>query len=136
MIPRWVGLPLLGAMVIGLVGAFWAGPNLAVAVPAGGVAALAAGAYVGLLMAERVRFARAPVVPPIGDPVVGLREAFRSGSIGRQKLIQMIATLERSLRERELAPVTPEEEQTLLTGSRSAFHAWADRRLSRLERET
>ena len=136
MIPRWITLGLLGGAAAGLGVALWAGPNVAVAAPAAGAAALAAGGYAAAVLAERVRFPRRPDEPLAGDPIVGLRDAFRSGAIGRQKIIQTVGTMERALLPRESAPVSPDEERRLLTGTSAEFHAWVEERVRHLERET
>jgi hypothetical protein len=127
---------LLAAVPTGLVLALWAGPNLAVALPSAALASLSAATYAGWLLADRVRY---PVGPPpvlVGDPVMTLRESFHSGSIGRQTIIQLIATMERNSGELAALSVTPEEEQQLLGGTAKQFRAWVDGRLRRLERET
>ncbi|MCI4330299.1 MAG: hypothetical protein L3K19_00425 [Thermoplasmata archaeon] len=136
MIPRWVELLLFATVALGLLVAFWAGPNLAAAIPAAAIASLGAAAYAGLLLEERVRRVPAPLPVLGGDPVVGLRESFRSGPIGRQSIIQLIATMERSLGSRGSAPITPAEELRLLNGSRAEFRTWVAGRIQRLERET
>jgi hypothetical protein len=136
MIPRWVSILALTVVSVGAVVTLWAGPNLATAVPVAGFTALVASGYVGGLLYYRVRWPRPAPASISGDPIIGLREAFGSGPIGRQKIILMVTTLERSLGEHRAEPVAPEEEHRLLSASRGEFHRWVDGRLRRLESDT
>lgn len=136
MIPGWASAVAIAAISGGAVVTVWAGPNEATAVPAAGLTALVASAYVGWLLYDRVRWPRTAPPTISGDPIIGLREAFGSGPIGRQKIILLLTSMERSLGEHHYEPVAPEEERRLLSASGGEFHRWVDERLRQLERET
>ena len=121
-------------MGIGL--AVWAGGNVDTAVPA---AVLAVGGAAGLAAQELWPRLRRPTTPPtllVGDPLVGLRDAFRSGQLGRQTIIATIATLHRGLGGGAASPLPLEEERRLLRASSTEFRRWLEGEVTRLERAT
>ena len=69
--------------------------------------------------------------------MVRLREAFRSGPLGRQAIIASVVSLERNTTGgASLRRLDPEAERRLVASDPATFRAWLDDRLSRLEEET
>ncbi len=132
-LPRWA---LLGAAVVlgGL--AIGAGPNEATAVPAAGVALVCAAGFAALSLLHRVRFRFAPLELPESHSLVALRQSFREGPIGRQRIAQAILELERETlgrpegRASDAVALKPEAVDP------KTFRAWVRERLDELEGST
>jgi hypothetical protein len=89
---RW---PLLAGTAVAIGVALAAGPNLAIAVPAAGVAVLAAAIYLADAVRDRARApARAAFAPVASDPD-RVATAFRSGRFGRREIVKILDRLER-----------------------------------------
>lgn len=129
------GLLAAGSLAAALAATLGEGDPSAPAVLA--VAALGlATLLVALTLGERVhRRAWVPAVPD-ADPLVLVREGFRSGPLGRQALVAAIAGLERSFGGSAARPVTPEEERRLRSASPEEFREWVRGRLEALEAAT
>ncbi|HTT35869.1 MAG TPA: hypothetical protein VLX64_02215 [Thermoplasmata archaeon] len=76
--------------------AVWAGPNEATSVPAAGLALVAGVAFAVLSLLPSVRIDLRAAPPPEYDRLVVLRDAFREGAFGRQRIAQAIGELERA----------------------------------------
>jgi hypothetical protein len=127
---RWY-LPLIAIVAIGL--AIWAGPNLATAVPAAAVGLIAA----SLLFLDAWSTAGRPIVPALGrrspETVDGIRSAFRSGVMGREKLIDLLDRLDRAGPTPYLPARRTEEIRALVRLSPSEFRDYLRQRLDALE---
>lgn len=110
--------------------------NVASAVPLAAGAGIALAAFATLSVLDQTRFARAPFVPPVTDPLVALRTAFRSGPLGRQRIAAAILELQREGLDRTGArppdPATPRPEEL----APAAFRRWVAAQLEELEHET
>lgn len=111
----------------------YADPSLAA-----GAAAIATGAgaicAVGLL-ASRARWERWTLPPRIPDPRARLRDAFRSGALGRQAILAEIRGLEHAAGAIP-GTVDSEAERQLLAAPTSVFLDWVEQHLAALERAT
>jgi hypothetical protein len=130
----WILALVLAGIATGI--ALWAGPNVAVAVPAA-VFAIIMGVLVGVSRALRPAGpAPVEVEVPETTTLVVLESALTSGPLGRAYVLSLLDGLERRLRDRN-APIRPEsEQQRLVRGSNAAFRAFVDQRLTELERES
>ena len=122
--------------VVAAVVAVVAGPNFGVALFMGGAAALGAGAIAVLVLSDRVRRAggRATVVNT--EILVTLRAALSSGSIGRQRVIAAVQSVELGFGVKGGPSIGIDEERRLVELSPEKFRAWLSEQLDRLERET
>jgi hypothetical protein len=89
-----------------------------------------------LLLYPNVRHPVSDEPPLVGSPLVLLRDAFRSGPLGRQAIIATVVSLEASGRTTGAMGMSPDEERRLIQLDPRAFRAWLDDRLTRLENET
>ncbi|MFZ1023956.1 MAG: hypothetical protein WAN87_07470 [Thermoplasmata archaeon] len=130
----WILALVLAGIATGV--AVWAGPNLAVAVPAA-VLAIVMGVLVGVSRALRPSGPTpVEVEVPETTALVVLESALTSGPLGRAYVLTLLDGLERRLRDRN-APIRPEaEQQRLVRGSDAAFRAFVEKRLTELERES
>ncbi len=127
------------ALVLAGVGsgvAVWAGPNLAVAVPAA-VLAIAMGVVVGVS-----RVVGVPVAEPVRVEIpettslVVLEKALTSGPLGRAYVLELMDGLERKLRDRNAPVRAAAERQRLLRSPDPVFRAFVEKRLAELELES
>lgn len=113
-----------------------ADPNTASELPLAVAAGVALAAFATLSVVGQTRFARAPFVPPVTDPLVALRQAFRSGPLGRQRVVGAILELQREAfgRTGSAAPggAGPRPEEL----PPPEFRAWVAAQLDELERRT
>lgn len=125
---------LLIAAVVLAIAAIVADTNVQSAVPLAAGAGIALAAFATLGLVGRTRFARVPFVPPVTDPLVALRTAFRSGPLGRQRIASAVLELQRetfgrtAARQAEVTTRRPEEM------SASEFRRWVGEQLDELER--
>ncbi|HEV8049050.1 MAG TPA: hypothetical protein VGP88_00480 [Thermoplasmata archaeon] len=133
--PAGLALLVLGGILAAAAIAATVEPGVGTALAATGAAL--AGAGVLLLVSPAVRH-RGPTAPddPVGSSLVLLREAFRSGPLGRQAIIASVVSLEQGTTGATLRRLDPEEERRLVASDPAAFRAWLDQRLTRLEQET
>jgi len=125
----WV-LPTIAALATAL--AVWAGSDLVIAIPAAGLAVLAADLlFVGAWLDARDR--RAPPLPRYPHEVSRLRLALRSGTLGRGDLILVLDRLERSGSNPDLLPRTASELDALVHLPPSEFRQYLRQRLDDLE---
>jgi len=116
--------------------ALWAGPNLVAAVPAATIAIILA----GLLLAEvavrsrRPRSTEAPGPAPVASSEV--RVALVSGSLGRERLVNLLDHLERSGPRATASPRRADEIREIVSLSPEAFRDYLRSRLDRLEADT
>ncbi|MGA8542652.1 MAG: hypothetical protein WB947_03815 [Thermoplasmata archaeon] len=124
-------LPAVAIVATGI--AIWAGPNLAIALPAAGLAVLAPGLlFAGSwLDAEERRGRRAAT--GFRPEVFRLRSAIRSGPLGREELVTTLDRIERSGPTPNLRPRTVDEMHALIRVSPSEFRAYLRGRLDDLE---
>ena len=130
-----LGIVAVMAAAIGLavLAAATADPGLASELAVAGAALAALGGVLLLLPIVRPPFTPRP--PIVGSSLVLLRDAFRSGPLGRQAIVANVVSLE--LRDdAKAAGLNPEEERRILALDAAGFRAWLDGRLERLERET
>ncbi|HEV2165687.1 MAG TPA: hypothetical protein VGS23_01715 [Thermoplasmata archaeon] len=127
----------LGAGVSGLgIGAVVSSPDLSVVVAAAGLAVASAGTVAVLWVAPKVvRTHRSPV-PVETDPIAELRDALRAGSLGRERVVFAVQSLEFSFRVRTGASRSPQEVRDLLALPTESFRGWLEARLDALERAT
>ena len=104
---------------------------------AGGALAVAsAGAVAALWMAPKVhRTPRPPMAIPT-DPLEGLRDALSAGSLGRERVVFAIQTLEFSSGLRAGPSWSPQQIRELLALPPKGFREWLETHLDALERET
>ena len=132
-LPRWL---FVVTSVSAVALALWAGGNVDTSVPA---SVIAIGGAAGLAAQElwpRLRRPTAPPPVPVGDPLVGLRDAFRSGRLGRQTIIASVASLHRGLGGEARVPLSLEEERRLLRAPSAEFRRWLEGEVTRLEKAT
>ncbi|MCI4367645.1 MAG: hypothetical protein L3K08_07835 [Thermoplasmata archaeon] len=132
-LPRWM---LVGISFVGIGLALWAGGNVDTAVPAAVLAVAGAAGLAAQELWPRLRRPSAPVPLPVGDPLVGLRDAFRSGRLGRQTIIASVASLHRGLGEGIRGPLSLEEERRLIRASAGEFRRWLEGEVTQLESAT
>jgi hypothetical protein len=127
---------LLGTAVVLAAFAVFAGDNSDAAVPLATGAALAIVGFAVLSMASNTRYTPRPLVPLVADPFVALRNAFREGALGRERVAVAIAELERAAHGRP--PITDDERSRLRPEERrpEQFRQWVSERLDELERST
>ncbi len=128
--PR-VGLLVVAGLLAVL--AVVAGPNEGTAVPLAGGALVVASVVVVLSLVRQVRFRRRPIGPTESHSLVALRQAFREGPIGRQRIAQALLELERE----SLGRVPAREAGSIAlhpeTADPKEFRAWVRERLDELE---
>ena len=121
------------------------GPNIPTAVPLAFGAVGLAGLFGLLEMLPRIRrpaeSGRSRSAPSQGsgiesDSLLGLRRAFRRGSLGRRWILGSLQSLERDLVTTGRVPLTSEEETSLLAMPEPEFRAWLKARLDVLEAHT
>lgn len=122
--------------IVAAVVAVLAGPNFGVALFLGGAAALAGGLVAILVLADRVRRTHGPAVVVDSEILLSLRDSLRSGSIGRQRVIAAVQSVDRAAGAEGGVPVGAEEERRIVELPQEAFRAWLAEQLDRLERET
>jgi hypothetical protein len=127
---RWY---LLAIAFVATAVAVWADTNLAVAVPAAGVALIAA----ALLFLDAWAAGGRPILrasvrrpPALHD---SLRVAFRSGRMGRETVVDLLDRLERAGPNPELPARRPEELASLARLSPAEFRDYLRQRLDELE---
>jgi hypothetical protein len=127
-------VPAVAAAATGV--AVWAGSNLAVALPSATVAiAAAALLFVEVWLRSPPSGRRVAPSAPRGEPVE-LREAFRSGRLGREKLVLALDQLERAGPNPNLPGRRSEEIREFGRMSAAEFRAYVRRRLDELEERT
>lgn len=131
----WRGTSLAGAGLLTVV-AVLAGPNESVAAAAALGALLSALAFIALGLVPRVRWRPGPSVHYERHALVALRQAFREGPIGRQRIAQSVLELERSSVGRPWAHSGDEIALHPEASDPGAFRAWVARRLDELEGST
>ena len=130
---RWPLLAVTGGLVVAAV---IAGPNEATAVAVASLAALTVSGFAGLSMMERTRFRRRTFVLPESDSLVGLRQAFREGPIGRQRIAAAVAELERGGFGRRDSGTDAEMVLRPERQDAARFRRWVEERVDDLERST
>jgi hypothetical protein len=125
----WV-LPLVaaGATVLAVL----AGGNFALALPAAGLAVLAAALLFVRTWSRRARAPESPAAAPRTD-TDRLRLAFHSGRIGREEVVVALNRLERELLDPDLSPPPVPELTRLAALPPEQFLAYVRRQLDRLE---
>ncbi|HXQ94376.1 MAG TPA: hypothetical protein VN864_04310 [Thermoplasmata archaeon] len=133
--PAGLALLLVGGVLAAASIFATAEPGVGTELAATGAGLAAVG--VALLMVPAIRHRGLPVPPdPVGSSLIRLREAFRSGPLGRQAIIASVVSLERNSTGGSLRRLDPEAERRLVASDPATFRAWLDDRLSRLEEET
>ena len=127
------GWLLPGVAIASAALAVWAGTDLAVALPATGLAVLAAAlVFVGAWLEDRTReVGRAP--PHAPRFASRLRVALRSGPLGREELMTTLDRVERAGPAPGLPPRTLSEMEALVRLPRPEFERYLRRRLDDLE---
>lgn len=129
----WV-LPTIAILATAL--AVWAGSDLVIALPAAGLAVLAADLlFVGAWLDARDRGAPRPP-PPSPHEVSRLRLALHSGPLGREDLVLALDRLERSGPNPDLLPRSGAEVDSLVRLPRVEFQRYLRQRLDDLESRT
>jgi hypothetical protein len=130
---RGGSVALIAVAVVAGVAAVAAGPDLTAATAAA-LVALAAAAGAAALGLRPTRTPRpAPVAPPESDSLILLREAFRSGALGRRAILSTLRGLERDLGGDIRPPPSLDQERALMDAPPERFRAWVDERLDALE---
>jgi len=111
-----------------------ANPGLEVELAVAGTALAAFGGVLVLWPSVRHRYAPAP--PVVGATLMLLRDAFRSGPLGRQAIVAAVVSLEHRRDPSAAVGMNPDEERRILALDSRGFRSWLDERLDRLERET
>ena len=130
-------LVLLSALAVGATAvAVGAGPNFAIALPAGVIAVLAA----ALLFVEAGTTHAAPLSVPspavFSPSTARLRRAFVFGRLGRETILETLDRLERAGPNPNLPIREREESRRLLAMSVPEFREYVRVRLDQLERAT
>jgi hypothetical protein len=127
---------LLVAAIALAIAAILADTNTDSAIPLAVAAGLALTGFAALSVVGRTRFVRAPFVPPVTDPLVALRNSFRSGALGRQRIAGAVLELQRETLGRSSGrpadPGAPRPEDL----PPDKFRAWVSAQLDELERAT
>jgi hypothetical protein len=129
---RPLALLLTAVAALSGAGAFFTSSDLSTAIPlaALGVAA-SSGLAVVVLAGETRFFPPSPSVRAASAPVP-LRDAFRTGALGRTTIIASLRSLDHSLGAgRE--PLSAEEEDRLTSAPSEEFLRWVEQQLTRLE---
>ena len=121
-------------VVLGAGVALWAGPSVALAEPAAGVALLATTGWAAYALWPRLRRPAADRFTERFDTLVLLRESFRQGVMGRQAVLSTLHGLEAEILGARRASMSLEEEEHLRTAPPREFRAWVDGRLAELEK--
>ena len=129
-----LGLIGLGGVSAILAVAATANPGLELELAVAGTALAAGGGMLVLWPSVRHRYTPAP--PVIGSTLMLLRDAFRSGPLGRQAIIAAVVSLEHRRDPSATVGMNPDEERRILALDARGFRSWLDERLDRLERET
>ena len=127
---------LLAAALVLAVAAIVADTNTDSALPLAFGAGVALTGFAVLSVIARTRFARAPFVPPVTDPLVALRNSFHGGVLGRQRIAVAVLELQRETLGRTTGrpadPLAPRPEDL----PPAQFRAWVSAQLDELERAT
>ena len=129
------GALLPAIAVVATAVAIWAGRNVAIAVPAGAFAVAAAGLLFVEAWTGRVRSGRSV----IGEREEGggaVRKAFRSGRLGRTRIVETVERLERAVPRPETPRRPREEVDRLVALSPTQFREYLRERLDDLEART
>jgi len=126
-----LGTVALVAAIVSIV----AGPDFALALFLGGVAALCGGLVAVLVLGGQVRRTVAPDAVLDSEILRSLRDSMTSGPIGRQRVIAAVQSAERASSE-GFAPIGVDEERRLIELPQNEFRRWLSGELERLERET
>ena len=132
--PSLVELALGAGVALAVAVSLWAGPNLASAAPAAAAAIVLAAALVAPGILRRVRPRPASVRITDFDSLVGLRNAFQKGTLGRQEILATLTGLEANLLGARREVVSLEQEERLRRVPSGEFRKWVDGRLDELER--
>ena len=135
---NWDGVrfTLLGlALALAVVAAI-AGANETTAIPAAGGAAVAVGLFAVLTVLPRTRLPRALLPELERDSLVALRQAFREGALGRQRIAFAIAELEREAYGRAGPHSADDAIRQPEAQAPEAFRTWVEERVTELEATT
>lgn len=132
-------VPVVLALLLALAGSVlsvWAGPNLAVSVPAGGLAAVGAATAGLVLLAGRLHWPVGRGPGRVDDAYAMLYQSFRTGLFGRERILSAVKELERTSGTGPRAGRTLEEEEAILHMEPDLFLRWVERCLDRIEEAT
>ena len=116
--------------------AFYAGADVGAAL-LGATIAIVAAAVAGIsVLSGQVRRPARPNIPTPSDSFVPLREAFRTGRLGRQAVIATLRSLERDMLGPAGRLLPFDQEQQLLLLTPKEFREWAVARMRILEAST
>lgn len=127
-------LSLGAAAAVIAAGASAANPGIATPLAAIGAGLAGFGGVLLLMPSVRHRYSRP--TPLVGATLVLLRDAFRSGPLGRQAIIATVVSLELQRVSGPGTGMNPEEERRIIALDPPGFRLWLDDRLEQLERET
>jgi hypothetical protein len=126
---------VLPAVALGATGlAVWAGPNLALAIPAAALAVVAAG--VAFARAGLGARPRTPYHPSFGPPreMFHIRSALHSGRLGQEEIVAQLDHMERTGPTPDLPSRTVPELESIIRLSPAEFREYLRGRLDDLER--
>ncbi|MCI4346067.1 MAG: hypothetical protein L3K07_04870 [Thermoplasmata archaeon] len=130
-------IALLLAVVAALAGtwAFFSSSNLSTAIPLAALGVAAASGLAIVVLAGETRFFPTESAPRAQYVPVALRDAFRTGALGRATIIATLRGLDHAFgAARE--PMSAEEEERLIGASSEVFLGWVEEQLVRLEAGT
>jgi hypothetical protein len=129
---RPVALLLTAVAALSGAGAFFTSSDLSTSIPLAALGVAAAAGLAVVVLAGETRFFPATPSVRAGSAPVPLRDAFRTGALGRATIIASLRSLDHSLGDgRE--PISPEEEDRLTSAPSEEFLGWVEQQLTRLE---
>lgn len=133
---RWVGWYLVAIAAVAGGIAIWAGPNFAIAVPAGVIAVIAAGLLLVVGGVPGITGGSIRVVASASSVDAGsLRPLFRRGGLGREAILEEVDRIERAGPNPWLPSRRPEETARIREMPEEEFRRYVRERLDRLEHE-
>jgi hypothetical protein len=110
--------------------------RLPIALAGGAIAVASAGGVAALWMAPRILRPNRPIAPPVVDSLGSLRGSLSAGSLGRERVVFAIQSLEFGSGLRVGSSWSPDQVRSLLSMPPGKFREWFESHLDALERET
>ncbi|MCI4363091.1 MAG: hypothetical protein L3K13_02130 [Thermoplasmata archaeon] len=129
---RPIALLLAAVAALAGTGAFFSSAQLSLAIPLAALGVAAASGLAIVVLASETRFFPPASAPRAEHAPVPLRDAFRTGALGRSTIIATLRSLDHSFGAAH-EPMSAEEEERLVAAPREEFLRWVEQQLGRLE---